>query len=278
MGLFLTFALKFHTGMPTPATELNVSMQGNCYLLTNDDAQWKVCDKISPGRDRIIDDARYFTIADNIRAPLLTEALCVPTELKINAKFPRTNVEFADFQKPKIPLTVMHPLEISLVAGARATVFDCAVPITITLRNKSRVGYGLGAVYTRRVRVTVELAGGDQDEDDKQHLFATNDNGQGDKRTPYSLGAPVIYDVDFIAGRSEMVLSGTISIDPLYAKLYEEIKLHYSLLLGDLDNPVQESAMEVIQAKSHTLQVIITTLNIARYLLLLTVFTLAHGI
>lgn len=232
-----------------------VSMQGNSYLHTNDDHSWKVYDKILPNRNITIAEPRYFTVADNIRAPLLTEALCVPTELRISARFPRTNVEFTDFQKPKIPLTVMHPLEISLVAGARATVFDCAVPITITVRNKGRVAYGLGAVYTRLVRVTVELAGADNDEEVKDHVFATSETGLGDKRTPYSLGAGVSYDIDFIAGRSEMVLSGTISIDPKHAKLYDQVKLTYSLSLGDIDNPVQQSAMEVIQTKSHTLQV-----------------------
>ena len=241
--------------MPTPSTEMIITVEGNTYLVTSDDSCWKTHEKFWPNRNFTIADPRYFTIAENLSAPSLSEALCIPTELRISAKFPRTNVEFANFQKPRIPLTVMHPLEISLVAGARATVYDCAVPITITVRNKSRVAYGLGAVYTRLVRVTVELSGADQYEGVKEHVFATSETGLGDKRTPYSLGAGVSYDIDFIAGRSEMVLSGTIAIDPKHAKLYEQIKLTYSLSLGDLDNPVQQSAMQVIQTKFHKLQV-----------------------
>jgi hypothetical protein len=245
-----SFELTNVGGMPTPAVELIVGMQGNSYLLLEDKrCTWSVRHRIQSKGLLGVDQPLPFKIVTGLKAPLLTETLYVPTELKMWAKFPRTNVEFAEFQRDKIPVAIMHPIEISLVAGSRATVFDCHVPVTITVRNKTRVGFGAAAPYGRLVRVTVEVTGADE------HTWHTNDTGLGTGMTAFSLGQEVFYDIDYIAPRSELVIAGTISISPNGAKLYDQIRIGYSLSLGDVENPLAVNDLEVIQAKTHTLSV-----------------------
>jgi hypothetical protein len=246
----MSYEITNNGGMPTPVVEMVVGMQGNAYLLMQDKlSTWSVKQKVNPQGCLEVTEPLPFKIATGLKAALPTESLYVPTELKMWAKFPRTNVEFAEFQRNKIPISVMNPLEISLVAGSRATVFDWQVPVTITLRNKTRVGFGSAAPYARRVRVTIEVPDGEG------HVWYTNDSGLGSKMTAYSLGAAAVYDIDYIAPQSEFVLAGSIAISPTAAKLYDQISLKYSLSLGDVENPLAESEMEVIQTKSHTLQV-----------------------
>ena len=237
-------------GMPTPATDAIVTMHGNACLLMEDKRNtWTVNHKLYPGKVLVVDQPLPFKVAPGMRAARPTEVLCVPTDLQISARFPRTNCEFRDFQTAPIPLTVMHPLEVSLVAGARACVFDWGVPVTITVRNKSRVGFGLAAPYGRLVRVTLELA------EPSEHVFFTNESGLGSKLTPFSLASQMVFDIDYLAPLAEFTLSGTISISPEHATLYDQIRLAYSFSLGDIDSPLAQSGLEIIQSKTHSLQV-----------------------
>lgn len=248
----MSYRITNNGGMPTPLVELIVGMQGNSYILLEDKRHtWSLREKVYPNNSLDVEEPLPFKIATGLKPALLTETLYIPTELKMWAKFPRTNVEFADFQRDKIPISVMNPLEVSLVAGARATVFDWQVPVTITVRNKTRIGFGSAAAYARRVRVTIELG----NEGGEGHMWHTNGNGLGTAMNAFSLGGAVQYDLDYIAPQSEFVLAGTIALSPSSAKLYDQITLKYSLALGDVENPLAEAEMEVIQTKSHTLQV-----------------------
>ena len=245
-----SFVLSNIGGMPSPATSLIVTMKGNSLLVVEEQfSSWTVRDKVFPNKTLEVAEPLPFTIAEGLKSPFPEDTLQLSTELTMTARFPRTNVEFADFQKDKIPLSITHPLDISIVAGSRATVFDWQVPITITLRNKARVAFGLTAAYGRLVRVTVQLEGL------HEHAYYTNVSGLGSNLTFFSTASAVHYDIDFIAPQSEMVLSGTLSVCPQHAKLYDQLRLHYTLSLGAIDNPLQQSALEVLQSKSHTLQV-----------------------
>jgi hypothetical protein len=160
-------------------------------------------------------------------------------------------VQFKNFQTGPIPVTVMHPVEISAVTGVRVSVFDCGVPITITLRNKSRIGLGLGAVYGRLVRVTLELQDAQQ-----EHQYSTSDCGLGGSGlTSYSLRTQMTYDIDYLAPQSTLTLRGALSISPLTAKLYDHVRINYYLSLTELDRPLEPTSLDVIQQQSHSLQV-----------------------
>lgn len=246
----MSFEVTNSGGMPTPAVDLMIGMTGNSYLLMEDKLDtWAVRKQIQPRGMTELTDPLPFKIARGLKAPFLTETLNIATELKMWAKFPRTNVEFAGFQRDKIPVSITNPLEISLVAGARATVFDWQVPVTITLRNRTRVGFGSAASYARLVRVTVSVADADE------HVWHCNENGLGTTFTAFALSGGIIYDIDYIAPLSEFVISGTISLSAESAKLYDQVTLNYSLSLGDIDNPMASAEMAIVQSKTHTLQV-----------------------
>jgi hypothetical protein len=273
-----SFVVTNKGGMPTPKTEMVVSMRGNATVVVegeeDDDkgdtraevtkakctvgtpCSWVVRENIMPGGSLEISEPLYFRIAHGIKPAVLSEALNIQSELKMTAHFPRTNVEFKGFQAHKIPISISHPLEISVVAGRRVSVFDRAVPLTITVRNKSRLGYGMHATYSRLLRVTVELP------DCEQHVYSAKSGSTTGAAastskglTKFSLGSQVCYEIDFIAPRSEMTLFGTLSVSPVFAKLYDQVQLQYALSLGDLDQPMEPSAMDRIQQRTHAVQV-----------------------
>lgn len=246
------FLLTNNGGMPTPDTHLVISVNGDSYILVDEGkCTYEITEKVLAGRSLEITKPLFFRVAEGLNPSFLAETLVSRTNLNLGAAFPRTNVVFKEFLHVPVPINITRPLELSLATGAGIIISDQAAPVSITVANRTRVGFGSSAAQPRLVRLIIELV------NCEGHSYVTASACAGSRLpdTIFSLNAPVVYEIDYIPPESEVTISGVVRLDPDQVQLYQHLLFRFSLSVGDVNHPMQQSGLEVIQEKSHSMQV-----------------------
>jgi hypothetical protein len=128
------------------------------------------------------------------------------------------------------------------------------VPISIRLRNQALIALGRSAPLKRIVRIRLEIA------PEARYLVALKPClSIGVEESFISLEKPLIMEVNFIGAGAEYVFMATIGfknateelIKPL---MYSIIPLTCTLILGEVNQPMNEAAVLSIQVETHAIK------------------------
>jgi hypothetical protein len=94
-----SFVVVNKGGMPTPQTNMIVTMHGNSVIMVDekeDRHSWNLLEKLYPEKTMEITEPRYFKIASGLKSTVPTEVLYLKSDLKMSARYVLLAVPVSD--------------------------------------------------------------------------------------------------------------------------------------------------------------------------------------
>lgn len=203
-------------------------------------------------------DSSSFAMTDN-------QLLAIDTDFHLTASLYRTGYVFPAFHSsfPHFPLRIEYPVELSMIAGSKSGLLNSKIPWAVTLKNKSH--YPLGnhsnpsdKSKNRLLQIKIELLSTESTsslitEENFSFNIWSHDTNQYYAHS-LTINRPIIVNINALLPLQDLVLQGYLTLSNNAIPMYDSIYLQYSLLLGEISSPLDESHILCIQREYYSVQ------------------------